>query len=74
MEAALRTLGWYGPGEEAGGLADPRIGGLIPTAGESLREIDGVAYAAVVSSEPLDPPPGLEETGPELPALLVGSF
>lgn len=74
VTAALRALGWYGPGEEGGGPPDPRIGGLIPAPGEMLREIDGVAYAAVVASEPLALPSGLSETGPELSAMLIGSF
>jgi hypothetical protein len=74
MEAALRTLGWYGPGEEASRPLDPRIGGLIPSPGERLRQVDGIAYAAAVASDPLDLPPGLAETGPELSILLIGSF
>jgi hypothetical protein len=74
VTAALRTLGWHGPGEEAAGPLDPRIGGLIPSPGESLRQVDGIAYAAVVASVPLDLPPGLAATGPELSALLIGSF
>lgn len=73
MDAALRDLGWRGPGEEAAAL-DPRIGGLIPATGEPPRVVDGVAYAAIAATELLPVPPGLAATGPELSALLIGSF
>jgi len=73
LAAALRGFGWRGPGEEAAAL-DPRIGGLIPASGEAPREVDGTAYAAIAATEPLPVPPGLAATGPELSALLIGSF
>jgi hypothetical protein len=73
LEAALRQLGWHGPGEPADAL-DPRVGGFIPPAGEAPRDLDGLAYATVVAKEPLPVPAGLDETGPQLSAALLGSF
>lgn len=74
VEAALRALGWHGPGEPPGSTADPRIGGVIPPAGESPLVVDGVAYAALAAGAPLPLPDGLEETPPGLSAALIGSF
>jgi hypothetical protein len=71
---ALRALGWHGPGETPLVPPDPRLGGLLPPPGEAPRDVDGVAYAALVAREPLPLPPGLAETGPELSAALLGSF
>jgi hypothetical protein len=73
LEAALRQLGWHGPGETADAL-DPRVGGFIPPAGDAPRNLDGLAYATVVARQPLAVPEGLEETGPQLSAALLGSF
>jgi len=74
IAAALRPLGWHGPDEAPGALPDPRIGGFLPPPGEAPRELDGVAYAALVVNAPLPLPPGLAETGPELSATILGSF
>jgi hypothetical protein len=71
---ALRGLGWCGPGEQPAAPVDPRIGGFLPPPGAPPRELDGVAYGAVVANAPLPIPPGLSETGPELSAALLGSF
>jgi hypothetical protein len=73
LAAALEALGWHGPGGVPG-PADPRIGGFLPPPGEPPRELDGVAYAAIVASEPLPLPAGLAETGPDLSAALIGTF
>jgi hypothetical protein len=74
LEAALRQLGWHGPQETAASALDPRVGGFIPPAGEAPRKLDGLAYATVVAKEPLAVPEGLDETGPQLSAALLGSF
>lgn len=74
IAAALRPLGWHGPAELPSALPDPRIGGFLPPPGEVPRELDGVAYAALVVNAPLPMPPGLAETGPELSATILGSF
>jgi len=74
LAAALRELGWNGPGETPAIPLDPRIGGFLPPAGEAPRECDGVVYAAIVANAPLPRPPGIAETGPELSAALLGSF
>lgn len=74
LEAALRALGWHGPGEAPGATLDPRIGGFIPPAGEAPRLVEGVAYAALVARAPIPPPPGLAETAPDLSTALLGSF
>lgn len=71
---ALRALGWFGPGEQPAGAAAPGIGGFMPASGEPPRELDGVAYVAVVATEPLALPPGLAVTGPDLSTALLGSF
>jgi len=72
-EAALRGLGWYGPGE-APLPADPRIGGLIPPPGVAIFALDGDAMVAVIASESLPVPPGLSDDRPQLGARLIGSF
>lgn len=74
LDAALRALGWHGPGESPEGPCDPRVGGVLPAPGEPLRVLDGLAYAAVAAREPLPLPPGLVATGPDLSAALLGSF
>lgn len=74
LAAALRPLGWHGPSETPEGPPDPRIGGFLPPPGEAPRQLDGIAYAAIAAREPLPPPPGLAETGPELSAAILGSF
>ncbi|WP_270933443.1 hypothetical protein [Falsiroseomonas oryzae] len=74
VAAALRTLGWNGPEDAPGAAIDPRVGGFIPPAGEAPREVDGVAYAALVAREALPLPAGLAETPAELSATLIGSF
>lgn len=74
LEAALRELGWHGPGETPGMPADPRLGGMLPAPGQAPRELDGIAYAAIAARGPLPLPPGLAETGPDLSAALLGSF
>jgi hypothetical protein len=74
VAAALREHGWHGPGETPCATPDARIGGMLPAPGEPPRELDGVAYAVLVATEPLSLPTGLGETGPELSAALLGSF
>lgn len=74
LEAALRGLGWHGPEEEPAAAADPRIGGVIPPAGEAPPVIEGVAYAAIAARGPLPTPEGLSDTPPGLSAALIGSF
>ena len=74
LTAALRALGWHGPGEEPGAFPDPSIGGFIPAPGEAPRVLDGIAYAAVLARGALPTPPGLAETGAELSSALLGSF
>lgn len=70
----LRELGWRGPEEAPAEVTDPRIGGFIPPPGQDARVCDGVAYAAVVANAPIDTPPGLAPTGPELSDALIGTF
>jgi hypothetical protein len=74
LAAALRPLGWHGPGELPSAPPDPRIGRIMPAPGDAPRELDGLAYAALAVSAPLPLPPGLAETGPELSAALLGTF
>lgn len=74
LTATLRALGWFGPDEVPATLPDPRVGGFLPQAGEALRVLDGVAYAALAVRAPLPSPPGLAETGPDLSTALLGSF
>lgn len=71
VEAALRALGWTGPGEEPGAL-DPRIGVMLPAPGKELRVLDGVAYAAFLASEVIAPPEGVLTGRPELSVALLG--
>lgn len=72
-EAALRSLGWHGPGETPVAL-DTRIGGLVPPPGVALFALDGDAMVAVIASEVLPVPPGLSANRPQLGARLIGSF
>ena len=74
LAAALRGLGWFGPDEAPSALPDPRVGGFLPEAGQALRVLDGVAYAALAVRAPLPSPPDLVETGADLSAALLGSF
>ena len=73
VAAAMRALGWHAPGEHAP-QPDPRVGGFLPAAGQPLRVLDGTAYAAVVATEPLPLPDGLDVTGAELSTALLGTF
>ncbi|MGX9962491.1 hypothetical protein ACVFYP_04165 [Roseomonas sp. F4] len=72
--AALRTLGWHGPGETPAAMPDPRIGGFIPAPGTAPQTFDGIAYVAVAANAPIATPPGLQPSGPELARALLGSF
>ena len=72
-EAALRSLGWYAPGETPVPL-DPRVGGLVPPPGMALFALDGDVMVAVVANQPLPVPPGLAANRPQLGARLIGSF
>ncbi|MGG5810416.1 hypothetical protein [Falsiroseomonas sp. CW058] len=73
VAAALRGLGWHGPGDPPA-VPDPRIGGFIPPPGEAAREFDGCAYVAIVATEAIPLPAGLLPTGPQLSTALLGSF
>ena len=74
LEAALRDLGWFAPGESPPGAVDEGIGGFIPPAGEAPRMVDGIAYAAIVVRDALPTPAGLSETPADLSLSLLGSF
>ncbi len=70
----LRVFGWTGPGENPAGALDPRVGGFIPPSGEPIVAVDGVAFVALVTRGPIEPPPGLTATDPELSRSIIGSF
>lgn len=72
--AALRALGWTGPGEATATAVDARIGGFIPAAGLAPQTFDGVAYVAVAAQGEIPLPPGLMATGPQLFRALLGGF
>ncbi len=74
LKAALAGLGWRAPEAPEASPLDPRVGGFLPPSGEEPRVLDDVAYAAVAAHAALPLPQGLEETGPELSAALIGSF
>ncbi len=71
---ALRLFGWTGPGEGPAQTLDPRVGGFIPPIGQPIVVVDGTAFVAMVATTPIEPPPGLATTDPELSRSIIGSF